>query len=57
MEKNRAIGAAKGAKDEVTEAAGIAAGDVKLKTKGKTDEIDGKVQNALGTMKDTLRRV
>jgi len=30
-------------------------GDEKMKTEGKADQVKGKVQNAVGGLKDTLR--
>lgn len=37
------------------EAAGNVTGDEKLKAEGKADQVEGKVQNAVGGVKDTLR--
>jgi uncharacterized protein YjbJ (UPF0337 family) len=37
------------------EAAGKAMGDSKLKGEGKADKAAGKIQNAVGGVKDTLR--
>ena len=34
---------------------GKAVGDTKLESEGKTDKIEGKVQNAIGGLKDTLK--
>ena len=34
---------------------GKAVGDTKLESQGKVDKIEGKVQNAIGGLKDTLR--
>jgi uncharacterized protein YjbJ (UPF0337 family) len=31
-------------------------GDAKLQSDGKTDELEGKVQNAIGGLKDALKR-
>jgi uncharacterized protein YjbJ (UPF0337 family) len=39
----------------VKEAAGKVTGDTKLQAKGKVDKAEGKVQNAIGGLKDTLR--
>jgi uncharacterized protein YjbJ (UPF0337 family) len=39
----------------VKEVAGKATGDAKLETEGKADQVKGKVQNAVGGVKDTLR--
>ena len=37
------------------EAAGKYTGDAKLEAEGKADKLGGKVQNAVGGLKDTLR--
>ena len=37
------------------EAAGKYTGDAKLEAEGKADKLAGKVQNAVGGLKDTLR--
>ena len=34
---------------------GIAVGDTKLELEGKADKIEGRVQNAIGGLKDTLK--
>ena len=34
---------------------GKAAGDAKLEAEGKADKVEGKVQNAVGGLKDTLK--
>jgi uncharacterized protein YjbJ (UPF0337 family) len=39
----------------VKQAVGKAAGDTKLETEGNADKIEGKVQNAIGGVKDTLK--
>jgi uncharacterized protein YjbJ (UPF0337 family) len=39
----------------VKEAVGKVLGDTKLESEGKTDKVVGKVQNAVGGLKDTLR--
>jgi uncharacterized protein YjbJ (UPF0337 family) len=31
-------------------------GDAKLQVDGKTDQAEGKIQNAVGSVKDTLQR-
>jgi len=38
------------------QAVGKAVGDAKLESEGKADKIEGKVQNAIGGLKDTLKR-
>ena len=55
MDKDRIIGSAEQAKGAVKEAAGKALGDKKLETEGKTDKAAGKVQNAIGGLKDAVR--
>jgi uncharacterized protein YjbJ (UPF0337 family) len=55
MDKDRVKGAAKQAKGSMKEMAGKITGDAKLKSEGKADKVAGKVQNAVGGMKDKLR--
>lgn len=55
MDKDRIVGSAEQAKGAVKEAAGKALGDKKLETEGKTDKAAGKVQNAIGALKDAVR--
>jgi len=55
MDKDRIAGAAKEIKGSIKETVGKAVGDVKLESDGKTDKIAGKVQNAIGGLKDALK--
>jgi uncharacterized protein YjbJ (UPF0337 family) len=55
MDKDRIVGSAKVVKGKVKEAVGKAVGDAKLESQGKADKIEGKVQNAVGGIKDTLK--
>ena len=55
MDKDRINGSAEQAKGAVKEAVGRIVGDKKLETEGKTDKAAGKVQNAVGGLKDALR--
>ena len=55
MNDDRVKGAVKTKIGEVKEAAGKALGDQKLKREGQTDKVTGKVQNAVGGIKDALR--
>jgi uncharacterized protein YjbJ (UPF0337 family) len=55
MDKDRVVGSAKEIKGAVKQAVGKAVGDAKLESEGKTDKIEGKVQNAIGGIKDTLK--
>ncbi len=55
MDKDRIAGSAKEAKGVIKETVGKALGDAKLQSEGKTNQAEGKVQNAVGGLKDTLR--
>ena len=55
MDKDRVVGSAKEIKGAVKQAVGKALGDAKLESDGKADKIEGKIQNAFGGIKDTLR--
>ena len=55
VDKDRILGSAKVVKGNVKEAVGKAVGDAKLERQGKADKIEGKVQNAVGGIKDTLK--
>jgi uncharacterized protein YjbJ (UPF0337 family) len=55
MDKDRIIGSAKKIKGSVKEGVGKAVGDTKLESEGKAEKVEGKVQNAVGGLKDTLR--
>ena len=52
---DRIEGAAKNMGGKVKEAAGKMTGDTKLQAEGKADQVEGKVQNAVGGVKDSLR--
>jgi uncharacterized protein YjbJ (UPF0337 family) len=55
MDNDRIKGAVKQKVGEVKEAAGKVLGDEKLKRKGQAEEVEGKVQNIVGGVKDTMR--
>jgi uncharacterized protein YjbJ (UPF0337 family) len=55
MDKDRIKGSAEQAKGAVKETAGKVFGDKKLENEGKSDKVAGKVQNAVGGLKDALR--
>ncbi len=57
MDKDRIEGSAKQVSGKVKETVGKALGDAKLQADGKADVIKGKVQNAIGSLKDNLREV
>ena len=52
---DRIEGAAKNMGGNIKEAAGKLTGDEKLKAEGRADQAEGKIQNAVGGMKDTIR--
>jgi uncharacterized protein YjbJ (UPF0337 family) len=55
MDKNRIAGSAKQIKGLIKEVVGKVVGDATLETKGKADRAEGKMQNTVGGLKDTLR--
>lgn len=57
MDKDRAIGAAKTASGSVQEKAGKVLGDKKLEADGAAKKVEGKIQNAVGGVKDTVREI
>ena len=52
MDKDRIVGAAKKIKGSIKETIGKAVGVAKLESDGKADKIKGKIQNAIGVLKD-----
>ena len=57
MDKDRIKGSAQQAKGAIEEAAGKITGDAKLKSDGIADKTAGKVTNAIGGIKDTVRKL
>jgi uncharacterized protein YjbJ (UPF0337 family) len=55
MDKDRIKGSAQQAKGALKEMAGKVTGDAKLEADGKSEKAAGKVQNAVGGLKDILR--
>jgi len=55
MDKDRIGGAAHQAKGAIKEAFGKVTGDTKTEAEGAAEKSAGKVQNAIGGMKDTAR--
>lgn len=55
MDKDRIEGSAQQAKGVLKEMAGKVTGDAKLEAEGKSEKAAGKVQNAVGGLKDILR--
>ncbi|QQQ18286.1 CsbD family protein [Brevundimonas vitis] len=52
---DRVEGAAKNMGGKIKEAAGKVTGDEKLKAEGRADQVEGKVQNTVGGVKDALK--
>jgi uncharacterized protein YjbJ (UPF0337 family) len=55
IDKDRVVASAKQIKGAVKQVVGRAVGDAKLESEGKTDKIEGKVQNTIGGVKDALK--
>ena len=55
MDKDRIAGSAKQAGGTIKEGIGKVTGDAKLKAEGSADKTAGKVQNAVGGIKDAVR--
>jgi uncharacterized protein YjbJ (UPF0337 family) len=56
MDKDRVIGSGKQMIGAAKQVLGKLVGDAKLQADGKAEEVDGKLQNAVGSVKDTLQR-
>ncbi|MES2435740.1 MAG: CsbD family protein [Pseudomonadota bacterium] len=57
MDKDRIVGSAKVVAGKAKAAVGAVIGDAKLEAEGKADQVEGRVQNAVGSAKDTVRDV
>jgi uncharacterized protein YjbJ (UPF0337 family) len=55
IDKDRIKGSAEQAKGKAKEWAGKVTGDKKTEAEGKGEQLKGKVRNAVGGLKDTLR--
>ena len=55
MDKDRVKGSATNMGGKAKEAAGNLTGDSKLQGEGKADQAKGKIQNAIGGIKDALK--
>jgi uncharacterized protein YjbJ (UPF0337 family) len=55
VDHDRVAGSAQQAKGSVKEGVGSLIGDTKLQAEGRADKVEGKVQNTVGGVKDTLR--
>lgn len=56
MDKNRIKGSATRTGGRIKQAAGDLTGDSKLQSEGKADQVKGKIQNAVGSVKDGLKK-
>lgn len=56
MDKDRIKGSATRTGGKIKQAAGDISGDSKMQTEGKMDQAKGKVQNAVGSAKDALKK-
>jgi uncharacterized protein YjbJ (UPF0337 family) len=56
MDRDRSEGSMKNIKGRAKEGLGKALGDSKMETEGKMDKAEGRVQNTIGGMKDSLRK-
>ena len=57
MDKDRIAGAAHEVKGSVKKAVGKVVGDAKLQSDGKAEQTAGKIQNAVGGVKDAVREI
>lgn len=55
MDRDRTEGAAKTWMGRIKEWFGSKLGDGKLQAEGKADQVEGRIQNTVGGVKDTLR--
>ena len=55
MDKNRIVGSAKQIKGSIKETVGKVVGDAKLQVDGKADRAEGKIQNVVGAIRDSLK--
>ena len=55
MDKNRIVGSAKEIKGAVKQEVGKALGDTKMQTEGRIEKMEGKLQNAIGGLKDKFK--
>lgn len=54
-DNDRIEGAAKNMGGKIKEGVGNVTGDEKLKAEGRAEQVEGKVQNTVGGIKDALR--
>ena len=56
MDKDQVVGSAKRVKGAVEESVGRAIGDAKLESEGRVDWAEGKIQKAIGDLRNWLKR-
>ena len=56
MDRDRSEGSMKNVKGRMKEGLGKALGDTKMESEGKMDKAEGKIQNTIGGIKDSLRK-
>ena len=57
MDKDRIVGSAKVVAGKAKAAIGSVIGDAKLEAEGKVEQVEGRVQNAVGSANDTVKDV
>lgn len=57
MDKDRIAGSLKQASGSVKKTVGKATGDTTLEAEGRAEQAAGKVQNSVGGLKDTARKI
>jgi uncharacterized protein YjbJ (UPF0337 family) len=57
MDKDRIKGAAKKVDGSIKETAGKALGDTKTEADGRAEKTEGRLQNAIGGLKDAVREL
>jgi len=57
IDTDRIAGSAKVVEGKVKEVTGKLVGDAKLQAEGVAEQVEGKVQNAVGDIKDTLKQL
>ena len=55
MDKDQVVGSAKQVKGAVEESVGRAIGDAKLESVGRADKAEGKIQKAIGGLRNWLK--
>jgi uncharacterized protein YjbJ (UPF0337 family) len=56
MDRDQVIGSAKQVKGAVEQSLGRAVGDAKLESEGRADKAEGKIQKAIGDLRNWLKR-